>query len=47
MPGSPAFSAAMFRQRVRALFHGVDWNIAVAFWLFGTLQQPYSIVTCL
>lgn len=35
MPGSPSFSWAIFRQRVRAYVDGVDWNVAIAFWLFG------------
>lgn len=26
---------AMFRQRARSLFAGVDWNVTIAFWLFG------------
>jgi hypothetical protein len=25
----------MFRQRMQAYFDGVDWNVAIAFWLFG------------
>jgi battenin len=35
MPGSPSFSWPMFRQRMQAYFDGVDWNVAIAFWLFG------------
>lgn len=35
MPGSPSFSWPMFRQRMQVYFDGVDWNVAIAFWLFG------------
>jgi hypothetical protein len=35
MPGSPSFSWPMFRQRLRAFSDSVDWNVAIAFWLFG------------
>jgi hypothetical protein len=35
MPGSPSFSWPMFRQRLRAFSDTVDWNVAIAFWLFG------------
>ena len=29
----------MFRQRLRAYSDTVDWNVAIAFWLFGMLSQ--------
>jgi hypothetical protein len=35
MPGSPSFSWPVFRQRLRAYSDTVDWNVAIAFWLFG------------
>jgi hypothetical protein len=25
----------MFRQRMQVYFDGVDWSVAIAFWLFG------------
>jgi len=28
----------MFRQRMRIYFDGVDWNVAIAFWLFGNQE---------
>jgi hypothetical protein len=39
MPGSPSFSWPMFRQRLRAYSDTVDWNVAIAFWLFGMSSQ--------
>ncbi|KAM0719682.1 hypothetical protein Q7P37_003813 [Cladosporium fusiforme] len=44
MPGSPSFSLAMFRQRARALFAGIDWNVAVAFWLFGLINNILYVI---
>lgn len=35
MPGSPSFSWPMFRQRMGTYVDGVDWNVVIAFWLFG------------
>jgi len=41
MPGSPSFSWPMFRQRLRAFSDTVDWNVAIAFWLFGTSSHLF------
>lgn len=35
MPGSPASSWAVYRARLKAVFHGADPRVCAAFWLFG------------
>jgi battenin len=40
MPGAPSSSWALFRQRLRQQLDGIDWSVAIAFWLFGTLLPP-------
>jgi len=42
MPGSPSFSWPMFRQRLRAYSDTVDWNVAIAFWLFGVFYPTIT-----
>lgn len=39
MPGSPASSWALYRARLRAVFHGADPRVCAAFWLFGRLPS--------
>jgi hypothetical protein len=36
LPGSPASSWAVYKQRFKAVFAGADTSVLVAFWLFGT-----------
>jgi hypothetical protein len=43
MPGSPAFSWPMFRQRVGNWVDGINWPVAIAFWLFGDTVSIASI----
>jgi battenin len=35
MPGSPASSWAVYRARLKAVFHGANPRVCAAFWLFG------------
>lgn len=39
LPGSPGSSWAMYKARFKALFHGADPSVLVAFWIFG--QSPF------
>lgn len=43
LPGSPASSWAMFRERLRLSFSGADPRVCVAFWLFGTCSASSSM----
>ena len=36
LPGSPGSSWALYLARFKAIFHGADASVLVAFWLFGT-----------
>lgn len=44
MPGSPASSWAVYRARLKAVFHGADLRVVGAFWLFGTTPEQRSVV---
>lgn len=39
LPGSPGSSWAMYRARFKAIFHGADTSVLIAFWLFGMPLQ--------
>lgn len=39
LPGSPGSSWAMYRARFKAIFHGADTSVLMAFWLFGMLLR--------
>ncbi|EDN94787.1 hypothetical protein SS1G_10662 [Sclerotinia sclerotiorum 1980 UF-70] len=43
LPGSPGSSWAMYRARFKAIFHGADTSVLMAFWLFGP-SIPKSVV---
>ncbi|CAN9160321.1 unnamed protein product [Alternaria alternata] len=44
MPGSPASSWAVYRARLKAVFHGADPRVCAAFWLFGLINNiPYTV----
>lgn len=45
MPGAPSSSWALFRQRLRQQLEGVDWSVAVAFWLFGIMHSSNLLPT--
>ena len=36
LPGAPGSSWAVYKARFRAIFHGADASVLIAFWLFGT-----------
>ncbi|KAJ5037912.1 uncharacterized protein L3040_006788 [Drepanopeziza brunnea f. sp. 'multigermtubi'] len=44
LPGSPGSSWAMYRSRLTALFQGADASVAVAFWLFGLINNVSYVI---
>ncbi|EUC39019.1 hypothetical protein COCCADRAFT_81624 [Bipolaris zeicola 26-R-13] len=44
MPGSPASSWALYRARLRRVFHGADPRVCAAFWLFGLINNVLYVI---
>ncbi|KAI4933877.1 battenin CLN3 protein [Alternaria infectoria] len=44
MPGSPASSWAVYRARLKAVFHGADPRVCAAFWLFGLINNVLYVI---
>ncbi|KAH6870701.1 batten's disease protein Cln3 [Alternaria rosae] len=44
MPGSPASSWAVYRARLKAIFHGADPRVCAAFWLFGLINNVLYVI---
>ncbi|APA12318.1 hypothetical protein sscle_09g070880 [Sclerotinia sclerotiorum 1980 UF-70] len=44
LPGSPGSSWAMYRARFKAIFHGADTSVLMAFWLFGLINNVLYVI---
>ncbi|RAL65326.1 hypothetical protein DID88_000894 [Monilinia fructigena] len=44
LPGSPGSSWAMYRARFKAIFHGADTEVLIAFWLFGLINNVLYVI---
>ncbi|KAM3087432.1 battenin CLN3 protein [Clarireedia jacksonii] len=44
LPGSPGSSWAMYRARFKAIFHGADTSVLIAFWLFGLINNVLYVI---
>ncbi|KAG4029326.1 hypothetical protein MFRU_016g00800 [Monilinia fructicola] len=44
LPGSPGSSWAMYRARFKAIFHGADTDVLIAFWLFGLINNVLYVI---
>lgn len=44
LPGSPAASWGMFRERARQIFQGPTARVCIAFWLFGLINNVLYVI---
>lgn len=42
LPGTPGSSWAVYKARFKAIFHGADTSVLVAFWLFGIYDSALA-----
>nr|OQO24143.1 hypothetical protein B0A51_08986 [Rachicladosporium sp. CCFEE 5018] len=44
LPGAPASSWSLFRQRLAGKLDGINWSVAVSFWLFGLINNVLYVI---
>lgn len=44
LPGTPGSSWAVYKARFKAIFHGADTSVLVAFWLFGLINNVSYVI---
>ncbi|KAI4727140.1 Rgp1-domain-containing protein [Aureobasidium sp. EXF-10728] len=44
LPGTPSSSYPLFRQRLSAMFDGVDKRVVASFWLFGLINNVLYVI---
>ncbi|KZF19888.1 batten's disease protein Cln3 [Xylona heveae TC161] len=44
VPGSPAASWPVYKERLRRLFEGADKRVCIAFWLFGLINNVLYVI---
>ncbi|OQO08578.1 hypothetical protein B0A48_06448 [Cryoendolithus antarcticus] len=44
LPGAPASSWSLFRQRLAGKLDGINWGVAVSFWLFGLINNVLYVI---